>query len=139
MEALGVAASVIAVVDISVKLLQVCSNYAKEIKHAEAEIKDLRHEVANLHDTATKVKTLIEGPQGAKLTASQDFAHIVKECLDILTEVGRKLQPSSKRGFRRLGFKSLKWPFQSEDVHRTIGRINRCHNSLSLVLQVDGM
>ncbi|CAF3544080.1 unnamed protein product [Fusarium graminearum] len=139
MEALGVAASVIAVVDISVKLLQVCSNYAKEIKHAEAEIKDLRHEVANLHDTATKVKTLIEGPQGAKLTASQDFAHIVKECLDILTEVGRKLQPSSKRGFRRLGFKSLKWPFQSEDVHRTIGRINRCHNSLSLVLQVDGI
>ncbi|PCD24446.1 hypothetical protein FGRA07_11106 [Fusarium graminearum] len=139
MEALGVAASVIAVVDISVKLLQVCSNYAKEIKHAEAEIKDLRHEVANLHDTATKVKTLIEGPQGAKLTASQDFAHIVKECLDILTEVGRKLQPSSKRGFRRLGFKSLKWPFQSEDVHRTIGRINRCHNSLSLVLEVDGI
>ncbi|VTO88940.1 unnamed protein product [Fusarium graminearum] len=137
MEALGVAANIIAVVDISVKVLQVCSNYAKEVKYAEAEITELRQEVANLHDTATKVKTLIEGPQGAKLTASQDFAHKVKECLDILTEVGRKLQPSSKRGFRRLGFKSLKWPFQSEDVHRTIARINRCHNSLSLVLQVD--
>ncbi|WXC67620.1 hypothetical protein SNK03_013432 [Fusarium graminearum] len=139
MEALGVAANIIAVVDISVKVLQVCSNYAKEVKHAEAEIKELRQEVANLHDTATKVKTLIEGPQGAKLTASQDFAHKVKECLDVLTEADRKLQPSSERGFRRLGFKSLKWPFQSEDVHRTIGSINRCHNSLQLVLQVDGM
>ncbi|KAG7409417.1 hypothetical protein Forpe1208_v011788 [Fusarium oxysporum f. sp. rapae] len=78
MEGLGLAANVIAVVDISVKVLQVCSQYAKDVKNAAAEIQQLRQEGASLHDTATKVHTLIQSPQGTKLKASQDFASKVE-------------------------------------------------------------
>ncbi|KAJ0136329.1 putative beta-glucosidase K [Fusarium oxysporum f. sp. albedinis] len=140
MEALGIAANVVAVVDISVKVLQVCSQYAKEVKTAAADIQELQQEVAILHNTATKVQTLIQSPQGRKLKASQDFAQKIRASQDVLSEVNTRLQPSAKRGFRqRLGLRSWKWPFQSGEVYRIVERIRRCSNSLSLILQVDGI
>jgi hypothetical protein len=138
MEALGIAANVIAVVDISVKILQICSQYAQEVRNATADIEELQQEVETLHVTAKKVKALIKSPQGTKLKASQDFEQQVKETVIVLSEVKWKLQPPTKPSFRqRLGFKSLKWPFQSEQVHRIVERIRKCSDSLSLALQVD--
>ncbi|KAF5706586.1 vegetative incompatibility het-E-1 [Fusarium mundagurra] len=137
MEALGVAANVIAVVDISVKVLQVCSDYAKEAKNAKVEIQELRQEVENLRDTAQKVQQLIQSPQGTRLTASQELLHKIEECLSIMSDVNEKLQPSSKHSFWRRGFRSLKWPFQSGEVHRIVGRLSRSSISISHMLQVD--
>src|SRR6478735_25879 len=73
-QVLGIAANVIAVVEISVKILQVCPQYSQDVTNAKADIAELQQEVETLYDTTKKVKTLIEGPQGAKLKASQDFA-----------------------------------------------------------------
>ncbi|KAF5259423.1 hypothetical protein FOXYS1_9951 [Fusarium oxysporum] len=85
-----------------------------------------------------KVKTLIEGPQGAKLKASQDFALNITETLSVLSKEDAKLQPPAKSSVRqRLGLKSLKWPFESDQVHRVVQRIRRCSESLSLALQAD--
>lgn len=137
MEALGVVANVIAVVDISVKVLQVCSDYAKEAKNAKVEIQELRQEVENLRGTAQKVQQLIQSPQGTRLRASQELPDKIKECLTILSEVDGKLQPSSKHSFWRRGFRSLKWPFQSGEVHRIVGRLSRSSISISHILQVD--
>ncbi|KAH7182382.1 uncharacterized protein B0J16DRAFT_321163 [Fusarium flagelliforme] len=137
MEVLGVAANVIAVVDISVKVLQVCSDYAKEAKNAKVEIQELRQEVENLRDTAQKVQQLIESPQGTRLKASQELLGKIKECLAILSDVNGKLQPSSKHSFWRRGFRSLKWPFQSGEVHRIVGRLSRSSISISHILQID--
>ena len=108
MEALGVAANVIAVVDISVKVLQVCSDYAKEAKNAKAEIEELRQEAENLRDTAQKVQQLIEGPQGTRLEASQELLLRIEDSLCILTDVNGKLQPPSKHSLWRRAFGSLK-------------------------------
>ncbi|RBR24677.1 uncharacterized protein FIESC28_02450 [Fusarium coffeatum] len=137
MEALGVAANVIAVVDISVKVLQVCSEYAKEAKNAKVEIQELRQEVENLRDTAQKVQKLIQSPQGTRLEASQELLLRIEDSLSILSDVNGKLQPSSKHSLWRRGFRSLKWPFQSGEVHRIVGRLNRSSISLSHLLQVD--
>ncbi|KAL7756012.1 hypothetical protein ACKLNR_013005 [Fusarium oxysporum f. sp. zingiberi] len=99
---------------------------------------ELQQEVETLYDTTKKVKTLIEGPQGAKLKASQDFALKITETLSVLSKVDAKLQPPAKSSVRqRLGLKSLKWPFESGQVHRVVQRIRRCSDSLSLALQID--
>ncbi|KAJ4021234.1 hypothetical protein NW752_004241 [Fusarium irregulare] len=137
MEALGVAANVIAVVDTSVKVLQVCSEYLKDAKNAKVEIQELRQEVENLRDTAQKVQQLIQSPQGTRLRASQDLLNRIKESLSILSDVNRKLQPPSKHSLWRRGFRSLKWPFQSGEVHRIVGRLSRSSISISHILQVD--
>jgi hypothetical protein len=128
------------VVEISVKILQVCSQYSQDVTNAKADIAELQQEVETLYDTTKKVKTLIEGPQGAKLKASQDFALKITETLSVLSKVDAKLQPPAKSSVRqRLGLKSLKWPFESSQVHRVVQRIRRCSDSLSLALQVDEM
>ncbi|KAM5388207.1 hypothetical protein ACJA88_000071 [Fusarium oxysporum] len=99
---------------------------------------ELQQEVETLYDTEKKVKTLIEGPQDAKLKASQDFALKITETLSVLSKVDAKLQPPAKSSVRqRLGLKSLKWPFESDQVHRVVQRIRRCSESLWLALQVD--
>lgn len=139
-QVLGIAANVIAVVEISVKILQVCPQYSQDVTNAKADIAELQQEVETLYDTTKKVKTLIEGPQGAKLKASQDFALKITETLSVLSKVDAKLQPPAKSSVRqRLGLKSLKWPFESGQVHRVVQRIRRCSDSLSLALQIDEM
>uniref|UniRef100_A0A0D2XTW7 Nephrocystin 3-like N-terminal domain-containing protein n=1 Tax=Fusarium oxysporum (strain Fo5176) TaxID=660025 RepID=A0A0D2XTW7_FUSOF len=137
-EVLGIAANVIAVVEISVKILQVCSQYGQDVTNVKADVAELQQEVETLYDTAKKVKTLIEGSQGAKLKASQDFALKITETLSLLSKVDAKLQPPAKSSVRQhLGLKSLKWPFESGQVHLVVQRIRRCSESLSLALQVD--
>ncbi|KAF5228735.1 hypothetical protein FANTH_14407 [Fusarium anthophilum] len=138
MEIFGIAANVTAVVDISVKILQVCSQYAKEVRNATADREQLEQEVETLHGTAEKVKTLIESPQGASLKASQGFAKKLSETIGVLSEVKLKLERPTKPSFRqRLGFKSLSRPFQSGQLHHVVQRIHRCSDSLALALQVD--
>ncbi|KAG5807345.1 hypothetical protein H9Q74_003486 [Fusarium xylarioides] len=129
MEALAVVANVIAVADISVKILQVCSQYAKQVKNATDDIEELQQETETLHGTAKKVKALIESPQGASLKASQDFAQKLSGTIGVLSEVKLKLETPTKPSFtQRLGFKSLKWPFQSGQMRLT--KLNRADSSL---------
>ncbi|EXL71502.1 hypothetical protein FOPG_12726 [Fusarium oxysporum f. sp. conglutinans race 2 54008] len=101
MELLGIAANLIAVVEISVKILQICSQYGQGVTNAKADIAELQQEVETLYDTAKKVKTLIEGPQGTKLRASQDFALKITETLSVLSKVDAKLQPPAESSVRQ--------------------------------------
>ncbi|KAK2687692.1 hypothetical protein QWA68_013439 [Fusarium oxysporum] len=108
MELLGIAANVIAVVEISVKILQVCSQYGQDVTNAKADIAELQQEVETLYSTAKNVKTLIGGPKGAKLKASQDFALRITETLSVLSKVDAKLQPLAKSIVRqRLGLNTI--------------------------------
>ncbi|KAM0363087.1 hypothetical protein ACHAO7_011407 [Fusarium culmorum] len=70
-EALGVASSVIAVIDLSVKVSSLCLQYSREVKNAKDDIEKLREEVATFQATAKELQTLVEGPRGKELKASQ--------------------------------------------------------------------
>ncbi|KAM0550669.1 hypothetical protein ACHAPJ_008732 [Fusarium lateritium] len=138
MEGLGAAASVIAVVDISTKILKICSQYAKEVKEARDEIKRIREEVADLQRLATEVNQLINGSHGTKLKASRDFAKIIKTSETLLSELEDRLEPAPKgKLMRRMGLRALKWPFQSTEIEGILQRVKGCSDSISLALQVD--
>jgi len=61
MEALGVAASVIAAVQISKEILSLCAQYALDVKDAKTDIDRLRNKVATVRDVLNGVKYLVEG------------------------------------------------------------------------------
>ncbi|EGU72230.1 hypothetical protein FOXB_17261, partial [Fusarium oxysporum f. sp. conglutinans Fo5176] len=137
-EALGVASSVIAVVDLSAKVFSLCLQYSREVKNAKDDIERLRKEVADFQTTAEQVRDLVEGPRGQELEASRQLDSAIKDGSLTLEELAQALEPSKHRkAMSRLGVRALKWPFESKDVEGTIQHLARCRGTILLALNVD--
>jgi Fungal N-terminal domain of STAND proteins len=138
MEGLGVAASVIAVIELSAKITSVCVQYSRGVKHAAEDIDRLQDEVKSLQDVLQNVKQLLDGPNGARLSASPRLSKEIDGCVSELTTLDQILNPSkSRKAMSRVGFRALKWPFESKAVNEIISRLERCKQLVSLALQVD--
>ncbi|KAF4337194.1 vegetative incompatibility het-e-1 [Fusarium beomiforme] len=137
-EALGVASSVIAVADLSAKVFSLCLQYSLEVKDAKDDIEKLRKEVATFQTTIEELQTLIEGPHGKELKASQQLKSAIEDGCSRLKKLEQQLQPStSRKRMSRFGLRALKWPFESKDVEGTIGDLERCRGNISLALNID--
>jgi predicted nucleic acid-binding Zn-ribbon protein len=113
-EALGVASSVIAVVDLSAKIFSLCLQYSREVKNAKDDIEKLGKEVAAFRATTEELQTLIDGPHGKELKASQQLKFAIEDGRSRLEKLEQQLQPSTRRKrMSRFGLRALKWPFES--------------------------
>ncbi|KAG7427685.1 Vegetative incompatibility protein HET-E-1 [Fusarium oxysporum f. sp. raphani] len=138
MEGLGVAANVIAVVDISFKLAEWCVQYAHDVKNAQKDIEKLQREVVNFQVAIGQVKSLIEGPGGQALQASRQLGSAIEDARSTLEELERKLQPSTgRKAMSRVGWRALKWPFSSKAVEETIQHLARSRDNISFALNTD--
>ncbi|KAH7108940.1 hypothetical protein B0J13DRAFT_320783 [Dactylonectria estremocensis] len=135
LEGLGIAANVIAVVDLSAKVLSLCFQYSQEVKNAKHDIDRLCDEVKNLKTSSENADQLINGPNGTKLQVSRELRFAVKASKDKLEEVRKKLD--RRKTMSRFGIRALKWPFQSKDVERITQGLVHCREAISLALQVD--
>ncbi|KAF5264886.1 hypothetical protein FOXYS1_4317 [Fusarium oxysporum] len=137
-EALGVASSVIAVVDLSAKVFSLCLQYSREVKNAKGDIERLRKEVATFQATTKKLQILIEGPRGKELSASQQLKSAIEDGRSRLESLAQQLQPSTHRKvMSRFGARAFKWPFECKDVEGTIRNLVRCRENISLALNID--
>lgn len=137
-EALGVASSVIAVVDLSAKVFSLCLQYSREVKNAKGDIQRLCDEVATFQATTKELQTLIVGSRGKELKASQQFVSAIEDGRSRLEKLEQQLQPSTgRKRMSRFGLRALKWPFESKDVQGTIGDLERCRGNISLALNID--
>lgn len=138
MEGLGVAASIIAVVNLSVKVASLCFRYGKDVKNARADIDRLHTEVTNVQDASESVRKLLNGLNGTDLEASQKLQDAVKSGIAQLETLEQRLKlKTSHKAMRRMGLRGLKWPFQRGEVEETIQNLRQCTQAISLVLQVD--
>ena len=139
-EALAVAASVIAVIQISGKVGKLCFQYTQDVRGAKDHIFRLQKEVDQIKDVLVEVNKLLTGPNGPALKASQKLKRSLDDCQTQLKDVELRLAVGVQRKeLRRFGFRSLKWPFKKEEVDRTLGNLGRCRDTFSLALHVDGM
>ncbi|WZH50304.1 LOW QUALITY PROTEIN: Vegetative incompatibility protein HET-E-1 [Fusarium acuminatum] len=137
-EALGVASSVIAVVELSVKVLSLCLQYSREVKNAKDDIERLRKEVASFKATADELKALLEGPHGKALKTSQQLVSVIENGHSTLGKLEQRLQPSTgRKAMSRFGMRALKWPFERKDVEGTIQNLEHCRTNISLALNID--
>ncbi|KAK7582833.1 hypothetical protein V3481_012131 [Fusarium oxysporum f. sp. vasinfectum] len=137
-EALGVASSVIAVIDLSAKVISLCFQYSQAVKNAKYDIEKLCEEVAAFQATTEELKTLVEGPRGKELKASQQSKSAIEDGHSRLKKLEQQLQPSTRRQrMSRFGLRALKWPFESKDVKGTIEDLERCRGNISLALNID--
>ena len=137
-EALGLAASVIAVVELSAKVASLCFEYYANVKNSRDDITRLQREADGLKATLKQVQSLLNGPNGAKLKTSHTLRNRVEDCFLQLADLEKKLEPERKhKVIRRFGWRALKWPFTSEEVEDIVNGLGRCEEMISLGLQVD--
>uniref|UniRef100_A0A8H7K8B0 Nephrocystin 3-like N-terminal domain-containing protein n=1 Tax=Bionectria ochroleuca TaxID=29856 RepID=A0A8H7K8B0_BIOOC len=137
MEILGVAANVIAVVDLSAKISSLCVQYGREVKNAAADIERLRKEIASLQGVTKAVQDLLNGTDGKKLDKSQLETYL-NECVLLLKNIELKLTPRTARKLiGKMGFTTLKWPFQSKEVDDLVRQFSKFVQAIAHTLQVE--
>ncbi|KAI8721622.1 NACHT domain-containing protein [Fusarium sp. LHS14.1] len=135
MEGVGAVANV--VVNLSVKVATLCSQYAEDARSARSDIEELRDEVTTLRRAAKSARRLIKDQHGASLEASRDMEDALRESLNVLRKLVESLQYSTGRRFMRLfRIRVLRWPLKRRDVNQKIKRIRRCTKRINLALQV---
>ena len=138
MDGLGVAANVIAVIELSAKIASVCIQYSLAVKHAKAEIERLRGEVDSLTGLLQGVEELLKGPEKTQLAASQGLRDAIRGCFSPLTQLSMELDPGkTRKTMSRIGIRALKWPFESKGVEKIINDLERCKQTITLSLQLD--
>jgi len=138
MEGLGVAANVIAVVDLSAKVATLCLQYSKEVASARADIQRLHSQVEHLGAALQATRRLVEGSKGRPLLTSHELIGSFRSCIADLERLEKRLGPNPARiAMRRFGVRALKWPFSSKEVDQLLASLERHEKTILLGLQID--
>ncbi|KAH7490452.1 hypothetical protein FOMA001_g2256 [Fusarium oxysporum f. sp. matthiolae] len=134
-EALGVASSVIAVVDLSAKVINWCIRYAQDVSHASEDKNRLVDEVSRLNLASVNARDLLDGPRGSRLEASHALYLATVNSQSQLRRIESRLVGGSGQG--NIGFEALKWPFKSKNLQSVIQDLDWCTKAIYLALEVD--
>lgn len=137
-EAVGLTASIIAIVELSAKVGKLCLDYSTAVSNARQDISRLHDQVDGLSKTLQEARGVIDGPDGQSLTASQNLLDSLDGCISELVELHKQLDLGKRaRAMRRFGLRALKWPFDMQEVVDIISRLERYERTIHLGLQVD--
>ncbi|KAI0112494.1 WD40-repeat-containing domain protein, partial [Nemania sp. FL0031] len=137
-EVFGVAASALAVAELSVKVISLCLQYSKEVKHARGDIERVTKHVENLETVTRKLNELLRGPHQTQLQASQKLGDTLKGSQAQLRSLHEKLTPRKERGLMgKFSFRALKWPFESKEVEKILRELAGYAQPIITALQID--
>lgn len=142
MDGLSVAASVIAVIQISRTIFSTCSHYLTAVINAEQDIKQLQWELTTLMTVLDGARILLEGPNASRLETSQKFRGTLDDCSLQLQSLAVALQINLETGSRRkmigrFKLRRFKWPFDNKEAEDTIQSIHKSRELLSTFLNID--
>ena len=138
MDGLSVAASLVAVVQLSAQVFSLCQEYYIGVKHARDEIQRLSNEVLAIHEILEKISDLLDGPDTTKFStlALLDKKNgPAQQCAAQLQEIKTQLDPNE--GMRKLGRRALKWPLKSDNVNKMVLALERYKSTFTLALTTD--
>ncbi|KAF5687077.1 heterokaryon incompatibility protein het-E-1 [Fusarium denticulatum] len=129
MEGLGIVANVIAVVDLSLKVISWCSRYAQDVKSSNDSRARLLQAIITLHYESGKIHNLLTGKNGSRLEASQKLAQAMGSSKLKLSELESLLSDNARS--------NLTWPLRKEKAEAAIRNIENTTKTLLEVLQID--
>jgi hypothetical protein len=138
MDGLSIAASVIAVVDASVKVTALCSQYIAAVKNAKKDVERIQRKVGDINHIAKGIQKLLDGPNKARLSTTHGLFESLEQCRQQLEHLEEQLKPGEiRKAMSRIGFRDLKWPFTSKQVKDTLSTLEAYEQSFTQALQVD--
>lgn len=138
MEALGLATSIIAVIQLAGKITSLGYGYISSAKRAPNDIRELLEEISSLAKTLVALKNLELSP-GKQLEALHSLDEPLWGCLLELERLESKLKKSvGGLGWRRF-MSSIKWPFKEAENLQIMARIERYKSLFIIALGTDHM
>ncbi|KAL4887992.1 WD40-repeat-containing domain protein [Aspergillus ambiguus] len=126
MEPLSGAASVIAVIQLTAAIAQICGNYIRKVDEARQDIIHLQEEVDALSRVLKSLNNLLQSTDRMKLGTSDDLIDNLAKCSSTLTILMGKIDPQkTQRRMRKWGLRAFKWPLSHEEVIKAINEIER--------------
>lgn len=143
-EAFGVAAGVIAVIQITSSVLSVCYDYNAVIRDASWELPRIQKELEDLRNVLQKLEPLVrhaEISDPAQLQTLDLLRVPLHTFLEDIKQLGEKLNPPEwmkKWGPKRKAhMQSLRWPLKEAETKKTLERISRFKETLQLAFHAD--
>lgn len=138
MDGLSIAASIIAVVDVSVKVISLCSQYSKTVANSHADASRLAERVKRLKITLDDAQALIASEPGGSLSTSRQLLDQLAVCRTVLQNLQEKLERAvAHQGKRRFWLRALKWPFTKDEIDALIISLEGYRSSIMDGLQLD--
>lgn len=133
------AASIIAVLQLTVATMSACYNYGSSVKNGSKDKKRIMDQLDGLKKVLEDVGQLVEDwgeatPQLSAMVELLNGREGFARCRDELETLKAKLEPKSSR----LQFaQMLAWPLKEGDVRKTLDYLAQFQRSLGLAMNVD--
>lgn len=136
-EAIGLAASIISVIQLTNQVADLSWGYIVSVKEASNSIHGLRDELSNLSKVLGAIPDYAEdSKQAATLEMLNGKDGLLQKCAEDLRKLQVKLEPKS--GVKQM-IENLKWPLKETETSRYISQIGRYKSLFSLALDADHM
>lgn len=138
MDGASAAASVIALVELSAKVLSLTVEYSNKVKSAKEDISRFRLELEAFIKVLRILQTLSQIPEATRLVALRSLSESIQQCKLELVHMQKKLEPTkSQNAMSRYGIRALKWPFENRELQNQIDVLERYKSIFSTALNVD--
>jgi hypothetical protein len=138
MDGLSGAASVIAVIDISAKIVSLCFRYSMAVKDAKDDIERVQRKLSDITHILEQIKQLLNSQDRTRLSTTQGLFGSLAQCLAKLEGLQVELEPGkTRKTMSRIGLRALKWPFTSKQVDKIVSKLKGYEQAFALALQVD--
>lgn len=135
--AFGVAASALTVVELSAKVVKLCTTYTKGVLDARNEIDRVTKAVKGLGDLAERIKRLRDESPG-KFDTVEELQPLLIQSHEILEKLRKILEPGKRKTlWTKLHLQNLAWPMKSDEVEKMLVDLDRLNGNLSIAIQVD--
>jgi hypothetical protein len=132
--------TILAVIDLSAKVLSCIWKYFAAVKDARNDIGRLRLGLEDLQRTFQNLGDLLNGPNGSKLAASKSLVQATFTARKDVEDLLKSLDPGKRTRLMKLaGLRELGWPLKKDEVAKILARFERYKAEANLALQVDQM
>jgi hypothetical protein len=127
MEVIGSVTSVIAVIQPTEHVFNICGQYASSVKHAKIDIEHLQREVEIASDILNEVYSIVKKDQLQGVQATAAFSNgSLREYEATLLDLRTQPKPLKKKNaMSQLGLRALKRPFTSGDMEKALPTLER--------------
>lgn len=149
-EALGLVASIIAVLQITNTVISVCHDYGAALHGASSELSQVQNEIETLRDVLQTLEPLAKQAELAGPAAGTSLSalflicgpnSLLEHCLDEVKRLDEKLKsPSWSNRFgpkRKALVQALRWPLKEAETRKILEKLERFKNTLALAVNVD--
>lgn len=131
---MDVAASVIAVVQLSDRVVSLCGQYALSVKDARGDIRRLSNEITELLFVLKCVEEAIREPSNYYSTeTTKRLQKCLEDCRLELTGLEKELS-STRTGFWA---RALIWPLRSKDIAKVVENLRNLRDMMHFALTAD--